>query len=171
MNKQLIVYYSRTGKTKQIAQELQKLSGCDIEEICELKPRRGLWGYLRSVVEAKLKIKPMIKQLNNSPLLYDFVVIGTPIWAGQMSSPMRSFLTKYHSEIEASSVFCTHGGSDPTNTLKDISSFLSKPLVSTLVIKSDDVFAISKISKRLKYFVNSWPHPVSDEEKLVKAQV
>ncbi len=40
---------------------------------------------------------------------YDLVVVCTPVWAGKMSSPARSFLKKYGSSIRAVAYLITRG--------------------------------------------------------------
>ncbi|MFA5869173.1 MAG: hypothetical protein WC941_05670 [Candidatus Bathyarchaeia archaeon] len=50
--KTLIVYYSRDGSTRKVAEELKAQLGADIEEITEPKGRGGPLGWIRSGKEA-----------------------------------------------------------------------------------------------------------------------
>lgn len=45
----LVVYYSRSGTTRKLAQAISQELHCDLEEITETRSRNGLVGYLRSI--------------------------------------------------------------------------------------------------------------------------
>lgn len=42
----LVVYYSRTGATRKVAEYITKQLGADMEEIIDMKKRSGIWGFL-----------------------------------------------------------------------------------------------------------------------------
>ncbi|WP_430650081.1 flavodoxin family protein, partial [Bradyrhizobium liaoningense] len=75
----LVVYYSRTGTTRKVAQSLSAALSCDSEEITEAGSRKGIFGYLRSAVEARRQIPSRIAATVRDPSLYDLVVIGTEL--------------------------------------------------------------------------------------------
>ena len=54
MTNVLISYYSRTGTTRQAAQQLQQLTGWSIGEVRDAQPRIGLRGDLRCTIESLL---------------------------------------------------------------------------------------------------------------------
>jgi flavodoxin len=41
----LVVYFSRSGHTQQMAREIAQKCGADLEEIRERGAREGAWGY------------------------------------------------------------------------------------------------------------------------------
>ena len=88
----LVVYYSRSSKTQRAAEEVAKNLGADIEGIQDVRSRKGLFGWLRSGSEAARGVLPAIKPTVKDPGQYDLVVLGTPIWASKMSSPLRTWL-------------------------------------------------------------------------------
>ena len=61
--KPLVVFYSRTGVTKEVGEHISKLLKCDKEEILDIKSRAGPLGYIRSGREAMRKQTPNIKPL------------------------------------------------------------------------------------------------------------
>ena len=77
----LIVFFSNTGNTKVLAEAILKEIKCDIEEITEIKVRKGFLGFMRSGFEAIAKKCPDINPLEKDTGSYDIVIIGTPIWA------------------------------------------------------------------------------------------
>ncbi len=92
--KSLVVYYSRTGKTKLIAEILQKNLGADILEINDSKDRSGTWGYMKSAYDAfshnHTPIEP--EKLDLSP--YSVIIIATPIWSWNISIPIQTLFEK-----------------------------------------------------------------------------
>jgi len=92
-SKTLVVFYSRSGTTRRIAQALSEALKCDLEEITESRPRTGFLGYMRSLLEARRKLPSIITPRKHDVSSYDLVVIGTPVWAWSLSSPVRAYLT------------------------------------------------------------------------------
>lgn len=43
-----VIFYSRTGNTRKIAEELSNSLKCDTEEIVDTQKRSGVFGYIRS---------------------------------------------------------------------------------------------------------------------------
>lgn len=85
-SKTLVVFYSRSGATRKIAQALSEALKCDLEEITEPKTRTGVLGYIRSLVEARRKRPSTIRPNKQDVSSYDLVVVGTPVWAWSLSS-------------------------------------------------------------------------------------
>ncbi|HIH88099.1 TPA: hypothetical protein HA344_02680 [Candidatus Bathyarchaeota archaeon] len=77
--KTLIVYYTRSGTTKKVADELKDLLSADIEEITEPSGRSGPLGWLRSGKESSDGTIPKINAPTKDPSAYDVVVVGTPV--------------------------------------------------------------------------------------------
>jgi hypothetical protein len=77
----IVVFYSRSGTTRRIAEALSATLKCDLEEIIEPKPRTGFLGYMRSLLEASRKRPSTILPRKHEVSSYDLVVIGTPVWA------------------------------------------------------------------------------------------
>lgn len=157
--KTLIVYYSRTGVTKKVAEILKARFAnlaydCDIEEIIDTKDRKGPIGYMLSGREAMKGITPEIKPLTKNPADYELVIIGTPVWAFTMSSPIRTFLTEQKDKLIKVAFFLTMGGSGNEKTFKNMTDLAGKQPVATLDLKTADVMQ-NKIEERLNQFVES----------------
>ena len=105
--KALVVFYSRTGITKEVAVRISEELDCDIEEIFDVKSRNGIFGYIRSAFESIFKKIPKIKKTEVDPSDYDLVIIGTPVWAENMASPVRSYLFKNSDFLNRIAFFCT----------------------------------------------------------------
>ena len=134
----LVVFYSRTGTTKKVAEAITAKLDCDIEEIIDTKSRRGLLGFLRSGLEATLKRLTTIEEIKNDPASYDVVIIGTPVWNGTMSSAIRTYLSQYKEDLQNIAFFCTQGSSGD-NTFKEMESLCGKKPLALLRLTSKEV--------------------------------
>jgi len=109
-SKTLVIYYSRTGTTKQLAAELAKALEADLAELTETRSRRGLLGWLRSGYEATRGKTTTLRDVHAEALNYSLVVVGTPVWAASVSSPVRTFLRQHAGRLPPVAFFATMGG-------------------------------------------------------------
>lgn len=92
--KTLVLYYSQTGATKAVAEELQKQLGCDIAAIEAAQPYDGDYSatIARWMQESKDSVKVALKPLDINLEEYDTIFLGFPIWGGTYALPIASFL-------------------------------------------------------------------------------
>ena len=146
----LIVYFSRTGRTRKVAEAIQKVTGFDLEEIKEKAGRVGTLGYLKSGMESTRRMLPQIIPLTHDPSQFDIVIIGTPIWASNMSSPIRAFITEYKNKINQIALFCTGDGVEPEKVFTPLSELLGKEPKATIGLigpEREDESASKKIQE------------------------
>lgn len=126
----LVVYFSRTGTTRLLASALARMLAADLEEICEGNDRRGLGGYLRSLVDVirRRHVEIVPAGLNVSD--YDLVVIGSPVWAASVSAPVRSYLIENRARFPDVAFFCSFGGSGADKALREMRELAGKPAVA-----------------------------------------
>ena len=139
MQKALVVYFSRTGFTKKIAAEITARLGADLDAIEDVRSRAGILGYLRSAREAFQKIAIEIKPGARNPVDYDLVILGTPVWAGHMSSPMRAYLRAHEGQLKRVAVFCTQGGSGADKVFEEIAGVCARTPVATLALNDGEI--------------------------------
>ena len=96
--KSLVVYYSRTGNTKFVAEEIAAEIGADIEEIVDLKSRAGTMGWLSAGRDATINRQTKIAETKRNPADYDLVVVGSPVWAWSPSAPSELTLASTTSQ-------------------------------------------------------------------------
>ena len=144
MEKILIVYYSRTGNTKKVAEILQQNLGCDIEEIVPLKSFAGAIGWILAGKEGSQrihgKIKPNPNGATKNPADYDLVVVGTPIWMWNMASPVRGYLAMNKEKIKKIAAFCTMG-SDEGRVFEEIEKICGKTLQARATFIDKDILS------------------------------
>jgi len=135
--KTLIAYYSRTGTTKNVAEDICKALKCEKEEITDSKKRDGALGYLKCGKEAMKRELPEINKQKYDPKDYDLVVIGTPIWGWNMASLIRTYLS--NNEFKNVAFFCTMGGSGDEKTFKEMQEICKKKPKATLTLLTKEV--------------------------------
>lgn len=135
----LVVYYSRTGYTREVATTIANRLGADVEEIRDVRSRRGIFGYWRSAREALKRVSAGIEPAVHVPRDYDIVALGTPVWAGHLCSPMRAYLAARGSELPRVAFFCTQGGSGAPKVLAEMAELTGKTPIATLVATDREI--------------------------------
>jgi len=152
--KSLVVYYSRTGNTKKVAEDIARTLHCDIEEIKDEKKRKGFIGYMRSGREAMRKQNITLSELKNQPKNYELVIIGTPIWAWTMSSPIRTFLEQYKADLPTVAFFSTSDSSPGEKTFSYMQEVCGKQPTNTLSVTKKDL-TTNNYQEQIKQFIST----------------
>ena len=92
--KTLIAYYSRTGNTRAACEALQKELGADMLEIKDVKSREGGWGFFTAALGTVFGMHTGIEPASPDLSAYSTVLLASPIWAGKLSTAMRTFIAK-----------------------------------------------------------------------------
>lgn len=114
----LVAYFSATGTTKKVAEDIAKVFDATLFEIEPLHPYTAEdldWrdSTSRSTIEMKkdLSIRPEIKAKVNDIAQYDVVFLGYPVWWYIAPTIINSFLEE--NDLNGKTVYCfaTSGGS------------------------------------------------------------
>ena len=130
----LVVYYSRSGATRAVANAIARYCRADVEELRDVESRRGFGGYVRSAVEALRAQQGRIREPVRNPRDYDVVVLGTPVWAGHMSSPLRAYLAQCSVSGKQAAFFCTMGGRGAENVFAELTRLTGQAPLATLAM-------------------------------------
>ncbi|MEA2007160.1 MAG: hypothetical protein U9O20_03320 [Patescibacteria group bacterium] len=155
--KALIVFYSRTGTTKKLAKVLGGvIDSCDLEELFCSEMKTGLVGYLKAGHQTFKKLKPAIEPIEHKPEQYDIVVVGTPVWIGTMSSPVRSYLYRYKDKFLKTAFFCTCGDKQDMTfeKMKGISASIPIATLEIVAKKINSPESLEKVKDFVK-IINS----------------
>lgn len=107
--KSIILYYSRSGNNRYIANRLHHDLGYDIHAIT---PR--FKSIFFQVLSTFTRLTPGIRKLPVDLLRYDRVILITPIWIGHIIYPVYSFLKRYNKKLKQVYLLSCCGGSDET---------------------------------------------------------
>jgi flavodoxin len=92
--KSLVVYYTRTGNAKFVAETIAAELGSDIEEVVDLKKRAGKIGWMSAGKDATQEKQTQIGPTTRVPQDYDLIILGTPIWAWKPTPAIRTYIAK-----------------------------------------------------------------------------
>lgn len=129
-SKILVAYFSATGNTKTIAEEIADLTGADLFEIVPAEPyTEEDLNYNNDDCRANLEqndstARPAIANTVENMDDYDVVLIGHPIWWGEEPRIIDTFVESYDLSSKTVTDFCTSGGSGistATENLKALS--------------------------------------------------
>lgn len=116
-SKTLVVYFSATGTTKSVAEQIASITGADIYEITAAQPySTDDLNYndsnSRTTIEQNDKsVRPEIGSETISLDGYDTIFIGFPIWWGEEPRIMDTFVESYDFTGKTMIPFCTSSSS------------------------------------------------------------
>jgi flavodoxin len=154
--KSLIIYYSKTGNTKTVAELIKNQTNSDIEEITEKKSRTGILGYLKSGYEAMRKKTSEINNLTKDLKDYDLIYIGSPVWGWNLVPAIRSFLNDYKIDSKKLALFCTMGGSGNKKLFSQIKSLTTNcNFIGEVAIKEQELKDKDSLNKKILDWVKT----------------
>ena len=149
--KVLIVYYSRTGTTKNTSELISKKLNCDIEEIKDTKDRLGIINYIKSGKDAMTSSLTTIESIEKDPSKYDHVIIASPVWAGTIASPILTYITENKGKFHNLS-FISTCKSTCEKALNDMEKITEKKPISTMFVDKNDID--SKLDEKIDIFIS-----------------
>jgi menaquinone-dependent protoporphyrinogen IX oxidase len=92
----------------------------------------------------------MINPPKNNPANYDLVIVGTPIWGGKLSSPVRAYLIKTAGKTKRIAYFVTMAGNDDSETYAAMEKITGHP-EATLSIPQPELGGSAYLDKVNKF--------------------
>jgi menaquinone-dependent protoporphyrinogen IX oxidase len=92
-----VVYFTRTGTSRRIAEKIAVKLSCELIEITDNMKWNGILGFIRGGFYS-VTDKPIDYHLKGNVTEYDDIIAVSPMWAGKPSPTMRSFLKTKSSE-------------------------------------------------------------------------
>jgi len=115
-SKTLIVYYSRTGKTRLLCDVLQQQINSDILEVNpvdEDRYRPGRIGYYTAAFDSVFNRHIPIEPENPDFSSYSSIIIVSPIWNWKLSAPIRSLIHNNQDKFDGKKmVFITNANEE-----------------------------------------------------------
>jgi len=140
--KVLVIWYSRSGNTTKVAREIMRALEEQSDEVHvekqELKEvgvkREVAVGWLKSGRDATLKRKVSIRPVLFDVSSFDLVVIGTPVWAMNMTPAVRVFCEEHGPSCPRVAFFCTMSGKGDERVYREMTQGCRKQPIATLSV-------------------------------------
>ncbi len=129
--KAIVIVYSRTGNTLELARAVQKTTGADFLQLEVKEPYAAAYSDMTYGAReekrkgARREIKTVIPDLSQ----YDTVYLGSPYWWGGLSVPMWTFLNDHHLEGKTVYPFITSGSSPADGAIAELKDLCPKAKV------------------------------------------
>jgi flavodoxin len=150
--KSLVVYYSRSGNTKRVAEMMARELKADLQELVDKRGRGGLLGFLRAGRDAMKKRITELEPLSQSPNDYDLILVGTPVWTSNPAPAVRAFLQSHDLSGKKVALFCTmsaRGGEEALAGMKGL-------LVGVEVVAQLDIAMKKETEDQIEEKVIQW---------------
>jgi len=118
--KTLIVYYSKTGTTKIVADAVIKKNGCDFDEL-------------------KYDAKSKSIEHSHNPTDYERVILLAPVWGFALAEPMKLYVAKYNTGIKQYDLILTCSGFGLRGCIKNCLQYIGKPPENALIFRAKNV--------------------------------
>ena len=139
MSKVLVVVYSYTSTSRRVARLLSQQQGWQLVEITEVRPRSGVLGALRCLLDSLLRRCPEIRYDGPLPRQFDAVVLVSPIWAQRLAGPMRSFVARRRDHLPDVAVVSVMGDRGAPKAVAEIGRILGRAPFSSTAFTTREV--------------------------------
>ena len=129
----LIAFYTYSGSTGKLAEELQRLTGGTLTRLYPSQPYPSRFPELLEQVRREIHSHhyPRLLPVSESPAGYDIIFVGTPNWCGSIAPPLAAWL-RQHGGLACKTVlpFYSHCGGEPGDIAGAVRSLCPKAQVA-----------------------------------------
>ncbi len=124
----LIISYSYSGHTHQIASALRRVTGSDWCEIYPWQPYPMAFPELLAQVRKEIQghVRPRLLPVSHTPQSYPIIFVGTPNWCGTMAPPLAAWLYQHDLSGKLLLPFYSHCGGVPCDLRQDVQALCPK---------------------------------------------
>jgi len=157
----LVAYFSHSGNTRVIANQIRGSVGGDIFEIVTVDPYPT--DYDEVVEQARKELRedyrPRLKTKVETMESYKVVFVGYPNWWGTIPKPVAAFLSEYDFSGKTIAPFCTHEGSRLGRSVTDIKELRPQStILDGLAVRGRNV-------KKVQNEVSEWVYRIGMKEQ------
>ena len=154
MMKTLVIYYTRTGNTKFAAETIAAELGADLEEVIDLKNRQGRLAFMSNGRDAMQGKETQIGPTTRNPIDYDLIIIGQPIWAGNPTPAIRTYVNKNDLSGKKVALFFSDAGLG--QTIEKIKALMPKAtLLGEIVLPAKSFENKDEVKKKIVEWCNT----------------
>lgn len=149
----LVAYFSHTGNTREIANQITNRVSGDIFELKTVVSYTNDYDALVQKAREELDsdFRPELQSQVQNIDFYDVIFIGYPIWWGTYPMAVKSFLSEHDLSGKSIVPFCTHEGSGLGRSVSDLKTLCkNSTLLEGIAIRGSTVkSAQDKVSEWL----------------------
>ena len=118
----LVTYFSWSGNTREVANQIHQFVGGDIFEIQPVEDYPANYNTVLDITKQEIRsgYKPELKGKPASVEEYSIIFIGYPNWWGTFPAPVLTFLSDHSFSGKTIIPFCTHGGGGIGRSVSDL---------------------------------------------------
>ncbi len=106
--KELVVYFSRKGRVRKVAQDIAQRDGAELLELKTPERTRGFLGFWWCGRFGMHRWEMPLEEYDADLGAFDKVVICSPVWVFSLSAPVRAFLQSAKGKIKAADYVLVH---------------------------------------------------------------
>ena len=107
--KPLVIFFSKTGNTQVMVQEIERHFSCLAEKIISKKRRTGFW-TINNVFDMLFDRDDIAEPLTHDISTYNPLIFASPIWIHKICSPVKTLMKNTHLAGKDVYIFVTHSG-------------------------------------------------------------
>ena len=124
--KTLIVYYTLEGNTHYAAKKIASQLDADVLRVKPVKtyPRKGFRKFLWGGKSAVMAETPELEPYTFDASAYDRIVFGFPVWAGNVTPPLRTFIKENDLSGKRFAAFACQSGAGAEKAFEKLKTVL-----------------------------------------------
>jgi len=170
--KYLVLFASRSGNTKSMANRIGELLNCEVMEVVPTTPYDSDYNTMLARAQREQAAigqgnYPAINTTVENLETYDVVFIGYPIWYGHMATPMQTFLHTHAEKLKGKRIalFASSGSSGINTSVTDARNLCpDAEFTETLLLTSG---GLSQLNTRIATWIEQLklqPMPAGENE-------
>lgn len=169
-----IVYFSLTGNTEKAAIEIEKQLEKKNIKVSLIKLEGKFGAFISNSIKALFRVRAKTEQSNWDMKKFDFIIVGSPVWAFSPTPQVNTFLKKCSGlEGKNGAVLVTYGSGTGKDRALSImrKELLAKGLKEIYSFSLSDKITADReqLNKKIEFILESSPIPfeIKGEEKAV----
>lgn len=154
----IVVYFSLEGNSKYVADVIAEYMEADTLRLEPAKdyPKGNVGKYFWGGKSVVFGDKPKLLSYNFNANEYDLIIIGTPVWAGSFTPPIKTFLRENDLKNKKIALFACNSGGDAEKCFNKLKKEIPNyDVIATLTLANPKVKHLEKNSIKIKEFCNS----------------
>jgi flavodoxin len=151
----LVVYHSHTGTTRDVAKKAAKSLAADVAEVHATRYGPGMLGYISAAFDSWKGRLPEIDVSGQASEQYDFVILMAPVWVGHASTPLRAYLSHNRSRFKRAAFVLTCGGHCPPSAFDEMEHLAGVKPEATFILRENEIKRAAALPSELASFLSA----------------